>query len=152
MTIHAFQPASPLAGDGVALARALARAGVHKQAQIRVTGSAALTAVIWLMQRGYGGALMSAPGATRYGQAADALLVPGACTPAELKSILRSEWLRPGGALIVQTAGAVADGGSGDVRLILAEAGYLVQHRLTEKGREVWIARRAGSGDVEKAA
>ena len=153
MTVHAFQPAPPLAGDSAALAQVLTRAGVTKDALVCVTGPAALTALLWLIQRGYHRAVMTPFASSRLGEAADALLVPGACSPAELKSLLNSgHWLGDGGVLIVQTTGAIADGGPGDVRLALTEAGFVVQHRLNDRGRQVWIARRVGSGDFKKAA
>lgn len=152
MTVHAFQPAAPLASDRAALAQVLARAGVRKDSSIHVTGPAALTAMIWLVQRGYDRAVFSAFGAGHLGEPAEVLLVPGACSAAQLKTLLQGGGsLREDGVLIVQTLGDQPDGGPKDVRLALTEAGFIVQHRMADKGRQVWIARRL-SDDFKKAA
>jgi hypothetical protein len=152
MTVHAFQPAAPLASDGAALAQVLARAGVEKRTHICVTGPAALTAMLWLVRRGYDHAVLAASGAARLGEPADALLVPGACSPSELRRLLEAgAWLGDGGVLIAQVSGDRSDGSPDDVRLALTETGFVVQHHVHDKGRQVWIARRVGA-DFKKAA
>jgi len=152
MTIHAFQSASPLAADGAALTQALGRAKVGKQNLICVTGPAGLTAMLWLIRRGYDRAVFTADDVAHLGQPVDALLIPHPCTIAQLKSLLaRGACLSEDGALIVQIA-AREDATDDDVRRILGDLGFDPLHRLSDKGRTVWIARRAGSDDFEKAA
>ncbi len=153
MSIHTFQPASPLAADGAALAQALRRAMVGKDSLIRVTGPAALTAVLWLARSGYQRAVLTAGSTVRSGEPADALLIPQPCSCEQLRAMLaHGDGLRAGGMLIVQIAKAQADGGPDDTAVALPALGFDVCGKLAEKGRTVLIARRAGSGGVEKAA
>ncbi len=153
MTIVSFQPASPLASDGAALAQALGRAQVGKESLICVTGPAALTAMLWLARRGYDRAVLATGSAARLGQPADALLIPHACSVEQLSGILaKGAWLGEGGALIVQIAEARDDSAGDGFRRLLSDLGFSSLHRLTDRGRTVWIARRAGSDGYEKAA
>lgn len=153
MTVHAFQPASPLAADGAALAHAFQRARVSKEGLVCVTGPAALTAMLWLARRGYHRAVLAASGSVRLGEPADVLLIPNACSAEQLKTLLsKGAWLREGGMLIVQTAGGQSDGGPEDPCVALASMGFELHCKLTDKGRTVLIARRAGSDDFKKAA
>jgi hypothetical protein len=153
MTIHSFQPAPPLAADGAALAQALQRASVGKESLVCVTGPAALTAMLWLARRGFQRAVLASSGGIRPGEPADALLVPHACSGDEIRSLLSTGgWLREGGMLIVQTASGQSDGGPGDPSAALAALGFELHCKLTDKGRTVLIARRAGSDGFKKAA
>jgi hypothetical protein len=153
MTVHAFQPASPLAGDGVALAHALQRGGVRKESLVCVTGPAALTAMLWLARRGFQRAVLAAAGSARLGEPADVLLIPHACSSEQLRSLL-SKGARLGarGVLIVQIAGGQADGGPDDPAATLVSLGFELRCKLADRGRTVLIAHRAGSDDFRKAA
>ena len=153
MTVLSFQPTSPLASDGAALAQALGRAQVGKDSLICVTGPAALTAMLWLARRGYDRAVLAAGDAARLGQPADALLIPHACSVEQLSDILaKGAWLNQGGVLIVQIADARGESAFDAVPRVLSDLGFTSLHRLADKGRTVWIARRAGSPGYEKAA
>lgn len=150
MAIHTFQPARPLAADGAELGRALQRARAAKTDLIRVTGPAGLTAMLWLCRNGYERAVFVRPGSVAAQAPADALLIPHACGLGELTEVLgRGDSLREGGALIVQTAASESPESQS---LILEPLGYRVEHRLSDRGRSVLIARRCGIGGFKKAA
>jgi hypothetical protein len=145
-----LQPAQPLAADGAALGRVLQQAGLTKASVIRVTGPAGLTAGLWLCRHGYERAAyvhrnwVGTPGS------ADALLAPHACGAEELAELLQAgACLREGGVLIAQTA---SDRPGEGLAALLAQLGYQLEHRLSDKGRDVFVARRCGAPGFRKAA
>jgi hypothetical protein len=152
MATFALQPAPPLAADGAALARVLQRAGLAKDSVIRVTGHAGPTAALWLSRHGYDRAAYVHAHWVATMESVDALLIPHACGALELADLLQgAKCMREGGALIVQTApnGQAQGHDNGDG--LLQALGYQVEHRLSERGRDVCIARRRGLG-FKKAA
>ncbi|HXQ47320.1 MAG TPA: hypothetical protein VN806_11935 [Caulobacteraceae bacterium] len=154
MRVAHILPQAPLAADGGALARTLRQAGVAKGANIRVTGPAGVTAVLWLYRHGYEGASYVHPnwaGARGY---ADVLLIPHSCEPEELAALLaRGHGLRDGGLVIVQAAPDRGEPELDSIPTVLAARGCRVEARIAEHGREVFIARLAGIGaDLKEAA
>jgi len=153
MSTYAVQPAIPLAGDGDAMAEVLRRAGVTRDHDIWVTGPAGLTALIWLTGKRFRGAAYVHLNRIAAMAAADALIIPHACSPAELADLLRgAKCLRKGGVLIVQLKGGLSADSLGDAPAMLEPLGYHVERRLYEKGRSICIARRAEKPDVSVAA
>jgi hypothetical protein len=153
MSTFAVQPTLPLAGDGDAMAEALRHAGVKRDQTIWVTGPAGLTALIWLNGKRYRGASYAHLNRIAAMAPADALIIPHACSPAEVADLLRgAKCLRKGGALIVQLKGALSADALGDAPALLAPLGYQVERRLYEKGRTVCIARRVDRPEVSVAA
>jgi hypothetical protein len=152
MATFALQPTPPLAADGAALVRALQQAGVTKDKVIRVTGSAGATAVLWLCRHGYErAAYVHAHWVAAMGSV-DALLIPHACGAEELADLLRGDGcVREGGVLIVQTPPNGTVQGRDDICELLQPLGYRVEHKLSDKGRDICIARLCGVG-FKKAA
>ncbi len=135
------------------MANVLRRAGVRHDQSIWVTGPAGLTALISLNGKGYRGAAYAHLNRIGAMAAADALLIPHACSPAEVADLLRGAGcLRNGGALIVQLRGGLSADALGDAPALLDPLGYHIERRLYEKGRTVCIARRVGRPDVSIAA
>jgi hypothetical protein len=144
MTALTFNPSQPIAADSAALNRVLHRARVHKDSLVRVCGKAGMTAMLWLCRHGYQRAAYSHAGCLGATDAADVLLIPNLCGPDELGEILgRGGRLREDGVLIVQ-------GGEGSPALLQA-FGFEVEHRLSDKGRAVYVARRR-SATLKQAA
>jgi hypothetical protein len=152
MTSFSLQPAQPLAADGATLTMVLRKAGVTKDSLIGVTGPAALTATIWLSRHGYERATYVHADHVAAMQPADALLVPHSCGLRELRDLLKGGGcLRDGGALIAQTALEGTSGGQW-VAAVLRPIGYAVEQHISDRGREIYIARRLGVGGLEQAA
>lgn len=150
MTIHTFVPARPLAADGVELARAFQRAQVSKADVIHVTGPAAPTAMLWLGRNGYDQAILVRRESLASREGADVLLVPHACGGRELVELLGAGGgVREGGALIIQSAAFDAPEGES---MLLESLGFKVEHRLSDRGWAVLIARRCGLGGFKSAA
>ena len=153
MTTCILQPAQPLAADDGALTRVLRQAGVTRQSAVRVTGPAGLTAVLWLYRHGYGQAAYVHANWVASTRSADALLIPHPCGGEELAGLLdRGDCLRDGGVLIVQTPAELTDFELDTMVALLDARGYRLEHRLFEKGRAVFIARRSSIGGFKKAA
>jgi hypothetical protein len=139
---HASQPARSLAADGPALSRVLARAGVTRNSLVHVSGVAGPAAMLWLGQHGYQRA--SYVHARWVGEMApaDVLLIPDLREVAELAELLHTgECVREGGVLIVGIPSHRLVQGADAV---LESLGYAVEHRFTDRGRYVHIARRRG--------
>jgi hypothetical protein len=142
-----LQPTPPLAADGAALSHVLQWAGVTKESVVRVTGPAGPTAVLWLCRHRYKNAAYVPLHWVAAMAATDALLIPQACAPSELSRILQDgACVREGGVLIVQTPPEKA------VDAVLEPLGYEIEQHLSDKGCDVCIARRRGSGGFRKAA
>jgi len=150
-TFH-IQPAQPLAADGAALTHVLNRAGVGKLSLVHVTGPSGPMAMLWLNRHGYQRALYVPESRIGAGGPADALLVPHAVGADELTRLLRDgECLREGGVLIVQTSAARSAMGGESIPAALAPIGYEIQCRLSDRGRDIYIARRCGMGFKQAA-
>jgi hypothetical protein len=153
MSSFAVQPGLPLAADGDAMANVLRRAGVKRGQTIWVTGPAGLAALIWLGDKGYRGASYAHLNRIAAMAPADALIIPHACSPAELAGLLRgARCLRTGGVLIVQLKSALSAESLGDAPALLASLGYQVERRVHEKGRTICIARKVDRPDLSVAA
>jgi hypothetical protein len=153
MITSSIQPSLPLAADGEAMARVLAHAGVEKDHTIWVTGSAGLTALIWFNRKGYRFASYAHVNRVGALAPADVLMIPHACTPAELARMVRdARCLHQDGRLIAQVAGELSAESLGHIPSLLAPLGYDVQRRLYEKGRTICVARRRGRPDLSVAA
>lgn len=153
MITRSVQPSPPLAADGGAMNRVLHQAGVAKADRIWVTGPAGLTALIWLSREGYTEA--SYAHANRIGAmgAADALLIPHACAPADLADMVHdATCLREGGALVAQIWTGPSSAWAGDASSFIESLGFHVEGRVSESGRTICIARRVGRGDQRLAA
>jgi hypothetical protein len=150
-TFH-IQPAQPLAADDAALTHVLNRAGVAKHSLVYVTGPSALMAMLWLNRHGYQRPLYASPAALERLAPADALLVPHACEVKELAALLHDgACLREGGVLIVQTSAARSALGGESLPAALAPIGFEIQCRISDRGRDVYIARRCGVGFKQAA-
>lgn len=153
MTTCLLQPAQPLAADDAALSRVLRQAGVTKQSNVRVTGPSGLTTVLWLYRHGYEQAAYVHANWVSSTRTADALLIPHPCGSEELAGLLQhGDCLRDGGVLIVQTPAELTDFELDQIAARLESLGYQLEHRVFEKGRAVFIARRSGLGGFRKAA
>jgi len=153
MSTQVLQPARPLAADDVALARVLKQAGVGKDDLIRVTGPAGLTAVLCLYRHGYERASYVHANWINATRGADALLIPHPCGTTELAAMIQgADCLREGGVLIVQLEADRSALAADSVPGLLRHVGYDVGSGLSEKGREVCIARRRSLPGFRKAA
>jgi hypothetical protein len=153
MATFTLQPTQPLAADGAALTRVLQQAGVTKTSVIRVTGPAGPTAVLWLGDRGYERAAYVHAGRVATMQPADVLLVPHACRTPELADLLGGgACLHEGGVLVAQTQADRIVPGYDSVAAVLEPLGLQVERRVSDKGRDVYIARRRGVGGFKQAA
>ncbi len=153
MRVAHVLPQPPLGGDSAALARTLRQAGVAKTSNIRVTGPAGMTAVLWLCGHGYEGASYVHPNWAGARGCADVLLIPHSCEPEELAALLAPGLgLRDGGVVIVQAAPNRGDPETDSVPMVLTAAGCRVQARIAEQGREIFVARLAGIGAGLKEA
>ena len=134
------------------MTRVLQRAGVAKDSNVRVTGPDGPTTVLWLCRHGYeDAAYVHAHWVATMGSA-DVLLIPHACGAQELADLLKGgACLREGGALIVQALPNGSGQGQDRIPDLLQPLGYQVEHRWSDKGRNVCIARRGGV-DFKKAA
>jgi hypothetical protein len=147
-----LQPAQPLAADGAALARILQQAGLTKASIIRITGPAGLTAALWLCRHGYEHAAYIHANWVGAMGSVDALIAPHACASEDLAALLQSgEGLRAGAVVIVQVARDCSAQGLDSPAALLDRHGYQLEHRLSDKGREVFIARRR-QPEFKKAA
>jgi len=147
MATLSLQPAPPIAADGPALTRVMQRAGLTRNEVIRVAGPAAVTAVLWLNRHGYDRAAFVHANRVATMAPVDALLIPHACEARELADLLgEADCLREGGVLIVQTAPGGGAVGAESIPGLLATLGYQIEHSLSERGRNVCIARRRGFG------
>jgi hypothetical protein len=146
LATRVLQPAQPLGADGAALGRVLQQAGVGKASVVRVTGPAGLTAALWLGRHGFERAAYVRADRVGAMRTVDALIVPQAVSSQELAELIQGgECLRAGGVLIVQTApGSVING--------VDSLADLLERRISDKGREVCIARRLGQPAFRKAA
>lgn len=129
------------------LSQLLEAAGLGPDSAIRVTGSGALSALLWLHRRGYVDVGCLHAGRRAHGEEAHALLAAHTATADWLNDLLdRGPHVRPGGVIIVQTQ--PADGA------ILAHAfhlhGFEVVRRLPGAHRDVLVARR--TLDLRQAA
>jgi hypothetical protein len=148
-----LQPAQPLAADGAALARILQQAGLTKTSVIRVTGPAGLTASLWLCRHGYQRAAFVHANWVGTMGTVDALVAPHACGDQELADLLQAgACLRDGGVLIAQIPSNHLAQGGVDLAVLLDPLGYRVAHRVSDKGRDVLVARRHTSPGFKKAA
>jgi hypothetical protein len=146
-------PVLPLAADGEAMAKVLRRAGVKREQIIWVTGPAGIAALIWLAGQRYCNASYAHFDRIAAMAPADALIIPHACSPAEMAALLRgAKCLRKGGVLIVQLQGGLSADALGDAPALLEPLGYRVELRLHAKGRSICIARRAETPGVSVAA
>jgi hypothetical protein len=153
MRVSQALPQAPLAADGGALARTLRQAGVAKGANIRVTGAAGVTAVLWLYRYGYEGAYYIHPNWAGARGQADVLLIPNSCEPEELAALLaRGHGLRAGGLVIVQAAPYRGEPELDTIPTVLAATGCRIQAHMAEHGREVFIGRFAGCGEGAREA
>lgn len=124
----------------VGLFQLLETAGVGPHSAIRVTGSGALSALLWLHRRGYVDVGCLKAGHRAHGEEVDALLAAHTATGDWLNDLLdRGPHVRQGGVIIVQTPPA-------DGALVAARAfhqhGFEVVRRLPGSHRDVLIARR----------
>ncbi|MFI4976919.1 MAG: hypothetical protein ACHP84_20485 [Caulobacterales bacterium] len=148
-----MQPAQPLGGDSAALTRVLQQAGVAKDAAVRVTGPAGPTATIWLSRSGFERATYVHASHVAAMEPADVLLVPHSCGVQELGELLQGgSCLREGGVLIVQTALEPTGMGGERVSALLTPLRYELEHHISDRGREIYIARRLGFGGFKQAA
>jgi hypothetical protein len=153
MATYTFPPAAPLTADGTVLGRVLQQAGVTKTSVVRVTGPAGPTAVLWLCRHGYERAAYVHANWIATMVSVDALLIPHTCGLEELADLLQGgDCLREGGVLIVQTRAGQFVEGLDSVSAVLEPLGYQVERRVSDKGRDIHIARRRGLGGFKKAA
>ena len=154
MSIHPFQPASPLAADGAALAYVLECAAAQRDDVIRVVGPAGPAAMLWLVKNGFDEAVYArAVGADSRAEPADVLLIPHACSGREAAALLgEAPPVREGGALIIQAAAESRTDGADSLPSWLRSAGLAIEQTLTSKGRVVIIARRQELGGFRQAA
>jgi len=145
--------AEPLGADGPALHRVLRHAGVGRTSVVRVTGPSGLIAALWLCRHGWTRTdYVHANWAGTVGSV-DALVVPHVCGGRELMALLEGgDCLREGGVLIVQTAPAGADAGQDPLPVLLASLGFQLERGLTDRRRQILIARRRGVPGLRHAA
>jgi hypothetical protein len=152
MPAFAVQPSSPLAADGPALIRVLHRAGLARASAIHVTGPAGVPAALWLTCHGFNRVAYIHANWVASAKPVDALVIPHACPASELARVLQgADCVRAGGVLIVQTPPNASAQGAESVGSVLEPLGYQVEHRLSDRGKDVCIARRRGF-DLKKAA
>jgi hypothetical protein len=150
---QAYQAAQPLGADGPALGRILRQAGLEKTSVVRVTGPAGLTAALWLCRHGFVHAAYVHARWVGTMRSVDALVAPHATSGEELRALLEgASCLREGGVLIAQMTREDVAGGVDSVAQMLASLGFEVEHRLSDKGRHVCIARRVDEPRFKKAA
>ena len=84
---------------------------------------------------------------------ADVLLIPHTCGTRELSDLIEDgACLREGGTLIVQSTSERFVQDYGGLPALFQTLGYQVEQHLCDRGREIYIARRCGSGGFRKAA
>ena len=148
-----LQPGHTLAADGRALNRVLRQAGLTKDSVLRVTGPAGPAAALWLNRHGYERAAYVHPNWVAAMGSADALLVPHACGAEELADLLHEgDCVREGGALIVQASSDRFTRGFDSLRALLQPLGYQIEKHISDRGLDIYIARRAWLGRVNQAA
>lgn len=82
----------------------------------------------------------------------DALVVPHACTVRELATLLQGgDCLREGGVLIVQAPPNVGSA-TESLPTLLRSLGYQLERGLTDKRREIVVARRRAAPVLRDAA
>ncbi|MET3526433.1 hypothetical protein [Phenylobacterium koreense] len=124
----------------VGLSQLLDAAGVGPDSAIRVTGSGALFALLWLHRRGYADVGCLHAGQRAPGDEADALLAAHTATVERLSDLLhRGPQVRQGGIIIVQTRSG--EGGAQAV-LTFHRHGFELVRRLPGSHRDVLVARR----------
>jgi len=138
----------PLPSDSGGLAPCLDEAGVSRSDLILVAGPGSLPAMLWLCRHGYERAVhLNASSSRRASPAADVLFIPHLAAASGLASILPpAGCLREGAVLVLRTP-AGATGMSAE----LASAGWSLEHRLTEKGHAILVARRLAEADRKAA-
>jgi hypothetical protein len=136
MSVTELSAGRPGATD---LAGLLARLGVGKDSQIRITGPDGLGALLWLCRHGFEHAAYVKCGAPCPGEPADALIAPHAIDRAALGQLLAESKLGAGGALVVQVLGVDREGALAD---LLHLYGYEIEARFDRGGRELIAARR----------
>ena len=126
----------------------LDEAGVSRGDLILVAGPGSLPAMLWLCRHGYEQAMhLDVRSSRRVTPAADVLFIPHLAAASGLTSILPpAGCVRDGGVLVLRTP-AGAEGMSAE----LAAAGWGLEHRLTEKGRAILVARRLRDAQREAA-
>ncbi len=84
---------------------------------------------------------------------ADALLIPHACATEELADLLQGgDCLHEDGVLIVQVSSGRFAPGFDSVAAVLRPLGYQVDERISDRGRDIYIARRPRSDRFRQAA
>ena len=151
MITRSVQPSPPLAADGAALARVLHQAGVAKDSLIWVTGPAGLAVLIWLGREGYHQASYAHANRIAAMGAADALLIPHLSQVGDLPALLPVAGLVREGGMLVVRAGLPADAAEA-VAAFATPFGYDLQPHFIDRGRVVYIARRAGVAAQRRAA
>jgi hypothetical protein len=153
MVTHTVQLAPPLAADGAALLRVLHQAGATRNSVVRVTGPAGVAAVLWLNRHGYEQAAFVQAHCVASMRPVDVLLIPHACGARELGDLLDGgDCLREGGILIVQTPGQRFVQGQDSIGTVLQSLGYQLEHHFSDKGRNVYVARRDAPAENAQAA
>ena len=148
-----LQPGHTLAADGRALNRVLRQAGLTKDSVLRVTGPAGPAAALWLNRHGYERAAYVHPHWVAAMASADALLVPHACGTEELADLLHDgDCVREGGVLIVQASSDRFTRGFDSLRALLQPLGYHLEKHLSDRGLDIYIARRSNQGRFDQAA
>ena len=108
--------------------------------------------MLWLYRHGYERAAYVHANWVATMGSVDALLVPHACGAQELFDLLHNaQCMREGAVLIVQTSPNGSAQGHDNVPDLLQPLGYRIEHCLSEKGRDICIARFRGV-DFKKAA
>lgn len=124
----------------VGLSQLLNAAGIGPDSAIRVTGSGALSALLWLHRRGYAdvGCLNAAQRVR--GDEADALLAAHTASAEWLNDLLdHGPHVRQGGVVIVQTQSGEA---GAQAALAFHRHGFELVRRLPGAHRDVLVARR----------
>ncbi len=147
------QTTQTLAADGGSLKRVLKQAGVTKDSVVRVTGPAGPAAATWLYRHGYEHAAYVPADWVAAKSSADALLIPHACATEELADLLQSgDCLHEDGVLIVQVSSGRFAPGFDSVAAVLRPLGYQVDERISDRGRDIYIARRPKPAGFRQAA
>ncbi len=143
-----FEAAAVPDGGLAALLRA---SGVTKDSVIRITGPSGLGAVLWFCRHDYRQVGYVRPGRCRT-EDGDVVFAPQRLDAEGLARLLADgPHVREGGLLVIQTAESSGQRTQAASSL-LAEAGYLVEHRLTGRHRGVYVARRQAAPHCRKAA
>ena len=145
-------PAVSAASSDQGLVRSLDEAGLGRRSLIYVTGPASLPALLWLCRQGYERAQQVHPQSPRCGlEPADALLIPHLSQVGDLPALLPVAGLVREGGMLVVRAGLPADAAEA-VAAFATPFGYDLQPHFIDRGRVVYIARRAGVAAQRRAA